>query len=286
MTAFALTAFTLVAFAANSLLSRMALSNQLIDPVSFTALRLGSGALALLPLSWIVSEQRSPNKQNGSWGSGIALFAYAAAFSLAYLSLSAGIGALILFGAVQVTMITAAVRSGERLGWAQLVGGIIAVGGLVYLMLPGVSAPDPVGGLLMCVAGIAWGVYSIRGRGVSAPVLMTAGNFLRAAPFALVVGVFAFSTLHLEPRGVLLALTSGIITSGLGYVLWYRALRHLTTVQAALVQLLVPVLAAFGGVVLLSENVSYRLVLASILILGGVALAVLNSAPAVSPSTE
>jgi drug/metabolite transporter (DMT)-like permease len=286
MTAFALTAFTLVAFAANSLLSRMALSNQLIDPVSFTALRLGSGALALLPLSWIVSEQRSPNKQNGSWGSGIALFAYAAAFSLAYLSLSAGIGALILFGAVQVTMITAAVRSGERLGWAQLVGGIIAVGGLVYLMLPGVSAPDPVGGLLMCVAGIAWGVYSIRGRGVSAPVLMTAGNFLRAAPFALMVGVFAFSTLHLERRGVLLALTSGIITSGLGYVLWYRALRHLTTVQAALVQLLVPVLAAFGGVVLLSENVSYRLVLASALILGGVALAVLNSAPAVSPSTE
>ena len=271
-----LTAFTLMAFAANSLLTRQALGSELIDPVSFTLLRLGSGALALLPLSRLVSEKSSPGVQNGSWGSGFALFAYAGAFSLAYLSLSAAVGALILFGSVQVTMITGALRSGERLRLAQWIGGMIAIGGLVYLLLPGVSAPDPVGGLLMCAAGIAWGVYSLRGRGAPAPVSMTAGNFLRAVPFALLFAALGFSSMHLESAGVWLALTSGVITSGLGYVLWYRALRDLTTVQASLVQLLVPVLAGFGGVLLLSESVTTRLVVASIFILGGVALAVVK----------
>ena len=271
-----LTAFTLIAFAANSLLTRQALGSELIDPVSFTLLRLGSGALALLPLSRLVSEKSSPGVQNGSWGSGFALFAYAGAFSLAYLSLSAAVGALILFGSVQVTMITGALRSGERLRLAQWIGGMIAIGGLVYLLLPGVSAPDPVGGLLMCAAGIAWGVYSMRGRGAPAPVSMTAGNFLRAVPFALLFAALGFSSMHLESAGVLLALTSGMITSGLGYVLWYRALRDLTTVQASLVQLMVPVLAGFGGALLLSERVTTRLVIASVFILGGVALAVVN----------
>ncbi len=278
MTTAVLTAFTLIAFAANSLLTRQALGSELIDPLSFTLIRLGSGALALLPLSRLVSEPQPGNEaKNGSWGSGFALFAYAGAFSLAYISLSAGVGALILFGAVQVTMITAALRSGERLRAAQWTGGLVAVGGLVYLLLPGVSAPDPIGGLLMLAAGVAWGVYSIRGRGVAAPVAMTAGNFLRAVPFALLAGLFALSSFHLERNGILLALASGVVTSGLGYVLWYRALRHLTTVQASLVQLLVPVLAAFGGVVLLAEEITPRLVLASVLILGGVALAVINS---------
>lgn len=279
MTVVLLTTFTLLAFAANSLLCRMALGEDLIDPLSFTAIRLVSGAVALVPIARLAAESKTPRAAAGSWGSGLALFTYAAAFSLAYVSLGAGVGALILFGSVQVTMLGAAVKSGETLGPVQWLGSAVAIGGLTYLVLPGISAPDPVGAMLMCVAGIAWGVYSIRGRGVSAPVAMTAGNFLRAAPLALVVGAVALSSVHLEPRGILLALISGVVTSGLGYVLWYKALRSLTTVRASVVQLLVPVLAAFGGVAFLSEQVSVRLVIASILILGGVALAILEGKP-------
>jgi drug/metabolite transporter (DMT)-like permease len=274
-----LTALTLFAFAANSLLCRMALGGHLIDPLSFTTLRLVSGTLALTPISWAVSKSNAQEQSNGSWASGFALFAYAAAFSLAYVSLSTGMGALILFGSVQVTMIAGALRSGERLGSGQLVGSAVAVGGLIYLVLPGISAPDPIGALLMCIAGIAWGVYSIRGKGVAAPVPMTAGNFLRSAPMALAAGTLAFSSMRLNPSGVALALISGIVTSGLGYVLWYRVIRDLTTTQASVVQLLVPVLAAFGGTVVLSEHVSMRLISASALILGGVAVAVLRRAP-------
>jgi len=271
-----LTAVTLIAFAANSLLCRMALGGHLIDPASFTALRLVSGALALIPISRIVTEAQTPERTTGSWGSGFALFAYAAAFSLAYVSLTTGTGALILFGAVQVTMIGAALKSGEHLGPVQWLGFVAAVAGLVYLVLPGISAPDPLGALLMSVAGIAWGVYSIRGKGVPAPVHMTAGNFCRSTPWALAATVVALSSLHLKPAGIVLALTSGMITSGLGYVLWYKALASLTTTQASVVQLLVPVLAAFGGVALLSEQVTLRLVFASALILGGVAMVVLK----------
>lgn len=279
MTVVFLTAFTLVAFAANSLLCRMALDGDLIDPLSFTAIRLVSGALALIPIARLVAESKPHQAAAGSWGSGFALFAYAAAFSLAYVSLGTGMGALILFGAVQVTMLGAAVRAGETLGRAQWLGSGVAIGGLTYLVLPGISAPDPVGAILMCVAGIAWGVYSIRGRGVAAPVAMTAGNFLRSAPLAIVAGAITLSSAHLEPVGILLALISGVVTSGLGYVLWYKALGSLTTVRASVVQLVVPVLAAFGGVAFLSEQVSTRLVVASILILGGVALAILKSNP-------
>lgn len=271
-----LTALTMAAFAVNSLLCRMALGGPLVDPVSFTTIRLVSGAVALIAISRLVVEPEVPQTTKGSWGSGFALFAYAAAFSLAYVSLSAGMGALILFGAVQVTMLGAALTSGEHLRPAQWVGSLAAMGGLVYLVLPGLSAPDPTGALLMCASGIAWGVYSIRGKGVSAPVTMTAGNFLRSAPFAIVASAVALSEVRLEPAGVLIALTSGIVTSGMGYVLWYRVLRSLTTSQASIVQLSVPVLAAFGGVAFLSEQVSTRLVAASVLILGGVALAVLK----------
>jgi drug/metabolite transporter (DMT)-like permease len=281
-----ITAFTLFAFAANSLLTRMALDGGVIDPVSFTALRLSSGTLVLLPLSQMVVESKSLPKAKGSWGSGLALFAYAGAFSLAYVSLSTGMGALILFGAVQVTMLTAALKSGDRLGAAQWVGTVTAVAGLVYLVLPGLTAPDPLGAVLMGTAGIAWGVYSLRGRGASAPVAMTAGNFLRSAPLALIVSGIAFSSRHLEPLGILLALTSGMITSGLGYVLWYKALKALTTTQASLVQLLVPVLAAFGGVLFLAEQISFRLILASTLILGGVALAVVKRGHVAGSSLE
>ena len=285
MTTLLLTAFTLVAFAANSLLCRLALGAGLIDPLSFTALRLGSGALALLFILRVVPGPRAAGGSGGaggSWGSGVALFAYALAFSLAYVSLPAGVGALILFGAVQVTMLGAALGSGERPRPAQWAGAAIAVGGLVYLVLPGLTAPDPVGALLMGVAGVAWGVYSLRGRGAAAPIRMTARNFLRSAPLGVLAAGLAaalsLATLRLHPRGVFLAVISGGVTSGLGYVLWYMALRGLTTTQASVVQLLVPVLAAVGGVAFLSEQLTARLVCARALILGGVALAVVRRA--------
>jgi len=276
MTTILLTAVTLIAFAANSLLCRMALGGGVIDPMSFTALRLTSGALVLFPISRTLSGAKLTESLKGSWRSAIALFAYAGGFSLAYVSLSTSMGALILFGSVQITMIGAALLAGQKLTPLQWAGSSIAIGGLIYLVLPGISAPEPLGAILMCIAGVAWGVYSILGRGASAPVAMTAGNFLRSAPLAIIAGVAAISSAHLETRGILLALISGMITSGLGYVLWYQALRSLSTPQASVVQLLVPVLAAFGGVVLLAEQVTSRLVLASALILGGVAMGVLK----------
>lgn len=271
-----LTTFVLIAFAANTLLCRMALGADLIDPMSFTALRLVSGALILIPVSRLVEEPGASKEVKGSWGSGFALFSYAATYSLAYVSLNTGMGALILFGAVQVTMIAAAMKSGDRLSSRQWGGTFAALGGLIYLVFPGISAPDPIGAFLMSVAGIAWGVYSIRGKGVLAPVAMTSGNFSRSALFAIAAAAFALSTYRFSAAGILLALTSGIVTSGLGYVLWYRALRYLSTTQASVVQLLVPVLAAFAGVVFLAEQLSARLILASALILGGVALAVVK----------
>ena len=271
-----LTALTMVAFAANSLLCRMALGGSLIDPVSFTTIRLVSGAVAFVAISRLVGGRWGAQTTKGSWVTGFALFAYAAAFSLAYVSLSTGMGALILFGAVQVTMLGAALAAGEHLTPAQWAGSVAAIAGLVYLVLPGISAPDPAGALLMCVSGIAWGVYSIRGRGASAPVAMTAANFLRSAPFAIVASAVALSWVRLEAAGVLIATTSGIVTSGMGYVLWYRVLRSITTAQASVVQLSVPVIAAFGGVAFLSEHVSTRLVTASAVILGGVAVAVIT----------
>lgn len=270
---------TLVAFAANSLLCRMALGGHLIDPVSFTTLRLVSGAVALMPIARLLDEPEQTPKTRGSWVSGFALFAYAAAFSLAYVSLSAGIGALILFGSVQITMVVAALKSGESFGPAQWLGSVVAMGGLITLVMPGISAPSPLGALLMCAAGIAWGMYSIRGKGVPAPIAMTAGNFARAAPMAVIASVVAVSRIHMEPLGILLALISGIVTSGLGYVLWYQALRSLTISQASIVQLIVPVLAAFGGIVFLAEQISVRLITASVLILGGIALAVKKREP-------
>lgn len=274
-----LTAVTMVAFAANSLLCRMALGRDLIDPLSFTTLRLGSGGLALALIVRRPWARRATQETAGSWRSGLALFAYAAAFSLAYLSLSAGTGALILFGSVQVTMIGGALAAGERLTPWQWTGLVAAIGGLVYLVLPGISAPAPPGVVLMTISGGAWGIYSIRGRGVSAPVRMTAGNFARAAPMAAAVSLVGLlaAPAHAVRAGVALALVSGVVTSGLGYVVWYRALRGLTTTQASIVQLTVPLIAAFGGVLFLSERVTSRLIVASVLILGGVALTVLRN---------
>lgn len=285
-----MTGLTMVAFAANSLLCRLALGDEAIDPASFTAIRLGSGALALLPI--LLSSGRRSNGVGtsttaasvepaaaaagsaGSWTSAAALFAYAIAFSLAYVSLSTGTGALILFGSVQVTMLGAAVVKREPIGLVRWAGSAVAFAGLVYLVLPGVTAPSPTGAGLMAIAGVAWGVYSLRGRGAAAPARMTAGNFLRASPMALVVVGAAYASVSVTPSGVLLALVSGVVTSGLGYVLWYRVLRQLSASQASVVQLLVPVLAALGGIVVLDEEPTLRLALATVMVVGGVAAAV------------
>ncbi len=280
----ALTALTMLAFAANSLLCRAALgggshgaTDRAIDPVSFTTLRLLAGALLLWPLARRV-DPTPGGEQSGSFGSALALHGYAIAFSLAYVSLEAGAGALVLFGVVQTTMILAGLRGGERPRPAQWLGLASAVGGLGYLLLPGLSAPSPVGAALMAAAGVAWGIYSLRGRGAPRPIAVTAGNFLRAAPLALATSLAALplGRPHVEPRGALLAVASGAVASGLGYSLWYRALRGHSATTAAVSQLSVPVIAAAGGVLLLGEAPSARLGLASALVLGGVAVATLT----------
>jgi drug/metabolite transporter (DMT)-like permease len=232
-----------------------------------------SGALAL----WLIASlQKNPAAPivRGNWISAAMLFLYAIAFSFAYLSLSAGTGALILFGTVQVTMLLVALRSGERPRLLEWLGLLLALSGLVYLVIPGLQAPSPVGSTLMALAGIAWGVYSLRGRGSVSPLADTAGNFIRAVPFIIVVWLTGRDHLYLTQSGILLAILSGALASGVGYVIWYKALAGLTATRAAIVQLSVPILAGWGGVVLLAEDVSLRLVLAGVLILGGIALAI------------
>jgi drug/metabolite transporter (DMT)-like permease len=263
------TALALVAFAANSIICRMALGDETIDAASFASIRLASGALVLMLIVGV--QGKSPGQKHpGSWASAGMLFLYAVTFSFAYVSLSAGTGALILFGAVQATMILGGLWQGERLRRAEWCGLVIALFGLIYLLLPGWKAPSLSGGILMATAGIAWGVYSLRGRGVSHPIAITADNFLRSVPMVLVVSVAAVSSMTISAKGVLLAALSGGVTSGLGYVAWYSALRELTATRAAVAQLLVPVIAATGGVVILSEQVSLRLIVSAIMIIGGV----------------
>ncbi len=265
------TALALTAFAANSILCRMALSNGAIDPASFSAIRLASGALALL----LAAATRVPKaaRPSGSWTSAAFLFLYAVAFSFAYLGLSAGTGALILFGAVQGTMITAGLISGERPRPLQWIGLLTAVAGLVVLVLPGLEAPPLWGAALMVLAGWAWGVYSLRGRDAKDPVAVTCDNFRRAVPMAVALAMLP--KLRVSPEGALLAVVSGALTSGMGYVVWYAALQHLSATRAAAVQLLVPVLAAAGGVAFLSETITLRLVIASAMIIGGVGTAMM-----------
>ncbi len=277
------TLFALVAFAANSVLCRLALGAGRIDAASFSAVRLSSGAIMLVLLAGAVGERGSPGSP-GSWGSGALLFLYAAAFSFAYITLGAGTGALILFGAVQVTMILAALHSGERPHPSEWAGLILALAGLVALVLPGLKAPSPAGCALMAAAGIAWGFYSLRGRGGESPLVRTRGNFARSVPFALGVSLVSLPLFRVSPEGILLAAASGALASGVGYVAWYAALRDLTSTRAAIVQLSVPVLAAAGGVAFLSERVTLRLVVSGVLILGGVGLALWGRA-AVKPRT-
>jgi len=268
----ALTVLTLCAFAANSVLCRLALRTEAIDPLSFTVLRLGSGALVLLPLLRGRSGQpRSP----WSPGAALALLVYAIGFSLAYVWLTVGTGSLLLFGSVQVTMIGAGLRAGERPTPLRALGLLAAVVGVVVLVAPGLSAPEPLGAVLMAGAGIAWGAYSLLGRGVPAPMQATARNFLLAAPFAALVLLVPGPQRTFTTDGVLLALVSGGVASALGYVIWYSALRGHSATSAAIVQLTVPVLAGMGGVVFLGERPTTRLFAAGALTLGGVLVAVL-----------
>ena len=277
----ALTAVAMLAFAANSLLCRLALQHASIDPASFGSVRLGSGALVLAAI--VRLRPGPPAVARTDWLAATMLWAYVACFSFAYLTLAAGTGALILFGAVQVTMFSAGLRAGERFTLAAWAGLALAVGGLVYLVSPGVAAPTPQGAALMAAAGVAWGIYSLRGRGAGEPVAATAGNFLRAAPLALVLSVVFASAFHANASGVALAIASGAVTSGLGYVVWYAALPGLSALRAATVQLSVPALAAAGGVLLLSEVLSMRLLLSSATILGGIALVLLSRSLAARP---
>ena len=262
----ALATTALVAFAANSVLARLALGAGAIDPASYSTIRLASGALMLLALAG--------GQIGGSWPSAALLFLYAAPFSFAYVRLTTGTGALILFGAVQVTMIAAGLGAGERPHARDWTGLAVALAGLVWVVFPGLGAPPFVAAALMALAGIAWGVYSIRGRSGGTPLLATAGNFLRATPLALALSAVSRPTTHLTTHGALLAVASGAVASGLGYAVWYTALPRLTATRAATIQLAVPVLAAFAGVALLGEPVSARLVTSAIAILGGVAVAV------------
>jgi drug/metabolite transporter (DMT)-like permease len=265
-----LTAIAMLAFAANSLLCRMALGAGLIDAASFTSVRIISGAIMLGLI--VLPRLRSQGRPKVDLRAVAMLFAYMIFFSLAYLSLAAGTGALILFGAVQLTMFIVGLRSGEYFSRSSWAGLAIAIAGLVYLVSPGVTAPNPTGALLMAIAGIAWGFYSLLGRTAADPMESTAYNFIYSVPLALAASLIFLKDFHITNTGIALAVASGAIASGLGYFVWYAALRGLGAIRAATVQLSVPVLAAIGGVLLLGEDVTVRLVLASIATLGGVAI--------------
>ncbi|MDP6804653.1 MAG: DMT family transporter [Rhodospirillales bacterium] len=256
-----LTAVAMVAFAANSLLCRLALGQELIDAASFSTVRVISGAVTLALI--VLIRGRSHDRGTADWRTVATLFIYMAFFSFAYLSLSAGTGALILFGAVQLTMFIFALREGEHfplLSWAGLT---LALLGLIYLVSPGVTAPDPLGAVLMAIAGIAWGLYSLWGRSAANPLEATARNFVYSVPLVLIGSLFFWRDFSSSTNGLALAVASGAIASGCGYVIWYAALPGLTATRAATVQFSVPVIAAFGGVIMLSEQITLRLLLAS-----------------------
>jgi drug/metabolite transporter (DMT)-like permease len=282
-----LTLMAMTAFAGNSLLCRLALKQTAIDAATFTLVRIVSGAVAL----GLILSLRSGGslRKAGSWFSASMLFLYAAAFSFAYLTLPAGTGALLLFGAVQATMIFWAWQGGERLAWRQRLGLVFALAGLVALVFPGLSAPPFGGSILMLTAGVAWGIYSLRGKNAGDPVRATAGNFARAVPFAVILSLASLPWMRLDRAGIVYAILSGAIASGAGYAIWYTALPGLKGASAASVQLMVPVLAAAGGILFLGESITLRLVLASVAVLGGIGLVVwipggAGASPKSSPS--
>ena len=266
-----LTSLAMIAFAGNSLLCRAALEHTSIDAASFTTIRLTSGAVML----WLVVRMRhGTHAGEGNWLSAFALFVYAAGFSFAYVSLPAATGALLLFGAVQTTMIGHGIWAGERLLRLQLIGLLHALGGLVGLLMPGLSAPPLYGSALMLCAGVAWGVYSLRGKGAGDPTKVTSGNFLRAVPITAALSILMLNGTSLDNAGFWYAVLSGALASGIGYAIWYTVLPGLKATSAATVQLSVPVIAAAGGVVFLAEPLTMRLILASVAILSGIALVI------------
>ena len=276
-----LAALAMIAFAANSVIARLALGNRGIDPGTFTFLRLVAGALALVCMVlYSTRHNRRTLEIAGSWISATLLFMYAATFSFAYLELGAATGALILFAVVQTVMFVVALKSGERPGIAGIAGLVLAVAGLVALLGPGISRPNPIGTLLMCLAGVSWAGYTLRGRGADRPILVTAGNFLRSAPLALVLWLLTFvlhrSLVHVDVKGVGLAILSGAVTSALGYALWYTVLPSLTRAQSGIIQMLPAPLATLGGLALLGEPITAKLLFASFLILSGVLIGVLR----------
>jgi drug/metabolite transporter (DMT)-like permease len=268
------TTCALVAFALNSILCRFALGSEAIDAASFTVVRLVSGAAVLFVI--LILSNRKVLKTNavGSWISAVCLFTYAICFSFAYLQLTTATGALILFGFVQITMILFALFSGERPRPLEWLGLFIAFGGLVYLVFPGLSAPPLFSSFLMALAGIAWGFYTLRGKTSVNPLADTTGNFMRSVPLVLLVSIGFIPQINLTSKGVILAILSGAFASGIGYALWYAALKYHTATRAAILQLSVPVLAAIGGVIISAETISVHLLLSSIFILGGIFLTI------------
>ncbi|PJI46137.1 MAG: EamA family transporter [Pseudomonas sp.] len=267
-----LTGLAMIAFAGNSILCRLALKATSIDAVSFTGIRIFAGAFML---GLLLKLRRRAASEGGNWRAAAALFVYAAAFSYAYVQLDAGTGALLLFGAVQVTMILVGLLRGESLRGQALVGFLLALGGLLVQLLPSASAPPLAGALLMLLSGVAWGLYSLLGRKGSDPLAISTGNFVRAIAFAALLAAFFHSDLRVDTLGIVYAVLSGAVASGIGYAIWYSALPGLSAIQGASVQLSVPILAALSGAVLLGEAISLRLALVSLAVLGGIALILL-----------
>ena len=275
------TVFALFAFAANSVFCRLALGDEAIDATSFTSVRLFSGIIILFILMQFTSHVSIPQgslkaNANGSWLAAIMLFTYAVTFSFGYISLDTGTGALILFGAVQITMILFNVISGSRLHYSEWLGLTCAFIGFVYLILPSITTPSLTGFILMSVSGMAWAFYTLLGRKSKHALSDTAFNFLRTSPFILILVLLSFNNLHISSTGFLLAVLSGAIASGIGYFVWYIALSGLSVTQAAVLQLFVPIIAALGGVVFTSESITLRLIESSILVLGGILLVILG----------
>jgi len=283
LSTFALTTATMIAFAANSLLCRAAVRGGAIDALSFTAIRFLSGTLVLVAITQV--RRSDDTGRDGSWGAAIALGGYAIAFSLAYLRLGAGAGALLLFGSTQFTMIGGGLVRGERPSLRQWVGLAVAGVGMVVINLPSLDAPPPGDAALMIAAGVGWGLYSLGGRGAKRPIRATTGNFVRCLPFTLAYGAIAIAaTAHVTARGAVLAAVSGVVTSGLGYCVWYAVLPSLGAARGAIVQLSIPVIAAIGGIVLLDEPLRRDVAIGGAIILGGLALALWQrrAAPAVA----
>ena len=277
-----LTAFAMLAFAGNSVLCRLALKDETIDPAGYTLVRLIAGAVFLALLSLILLKPSRPNQilNYGNWPAATALFIYAATLSFGYISIDTGAGALILFGFVQLSMILIGAFRGHRPALTEWAGILLAFGGLSYMLLPGSEAPELAGFVLMAISGAAWGVYTLIGRGSATPLADTSGNFLRSCIPALILLFYSFGDVYLTERGLLLAIASGALASGAGYAVWYAVISHLRVSQAAVVQLSVPVIAAVGGLLFAAEPITRRFVIASLLVLGGIAIVTFTKKPA------